>query len=510
MKAKAVPTRISGCLIVLVSIILVHYIMLYFLFDDIYPEHPTTRQERQPVHVQFSDEAAKDVMKLMRLSKASTGMHKSRAVQVSVEEEPTTTEEKQDAINILAQEEQEEPPQDDAPNPALEYVNREMHIVFSTGCIRPSTETSSLILQSTAAAVGHRGPITRIASGCSKEKQQELLTLPTLYPDYRIHFTPAYFPHPVPGINDRYPPYNKPFGLRHWLEHGNVTESLIALIDADFLFLRPLLVNANRSVRYDGTRNPSEVFDTVASGIGVAQDWFNYMKGGLWTHHKKVHEKVCQGRPCGSVSVSEAKEYYSPTGPPYVMLTSDVRRFMDDYCNFTVQVRKEYKTWMSEMYGFAVAAANHGIKFTIASDVGITHPRFGDKNSREYWGFAKRIRGNPCANSSNDDRPTVAQKDLPVALHLCQKYSGLTTLDRDEWWYYKRWQPDMTACETPFLALPPASGWQKAVDAGGFASAELWTQCTSIKTANRAILAYKEKACPSGYNSAYTSRMNHP
>lgn len=476
--------RLSACLLALVSIVAVHYIMLYLLFDDL--SQPS--EVVQPVAV--NDESSQ----VMDYLKVSTDPKKHRVVQPSsnvAEEETEALEDQQQPEEVI-----EETP--------LDHINREMHIVFSTGCSRASTEVSALILQSTAAKVGHRGPITRIASGCSKAKELEVLSQKSIYPDYRIHFTPTYFPNPIPGINDRYPPYNKPFGLRHWLQNRNITETIIALIDADFLFLRPLIVNTNRTIRYDGTRKKAEVLDTVVHGIGVAQDWYNYMRGGLWSHHKETYKTVCKGRPCADVPESEAAEYYSPTGPPYVMLTSDMRRFMDDYCNFTVEVRKVYKTWMSEMYGFAVAAANNGIKFTIASDVGVTHPKYGQKNKREHWEFTKNLKQNPCSNQN-----TVAESNLPVALHLCQQYGGVE-IDQDPWWYYKRWQPEMIKCDVPLLELPPEALWEKASKKGGLAAAETWVFCTSATAANTALLEYRAKQCPDGYNTNTTSRMIAP
>ena len=85
------------------------------------------------------------------------------------------------------------------------------------------------------------GYVTRVASGCtddelSKEKEWHDRHIRGVMSDrYRIHFTP-YFS----GVKDEktgevrgdYKFYNKPFGLRHFLEHGELT-GLLAHDDSD-------------------------------------------------------------------------------------------------------------------------------------------------------------------------------------------------------------------------------------------------------------------------------------
>ncbi|KAG6970323.1 hypothetical protein JG687_00002708 [Phytophthora cactorum] len=136
---------------------------------------------------------------------------------------------------------------------------------------------------------------------------------PTLYYDFQRHFTPSYSPHPTPNVTDYYSPYNRPFALRHFLRNAQppVKHDIIALIDGDIIFFKPLEVNTARDVTkyYHGKRELSTVNDTVADGIAIAQDWYNYLNTGC---------------------------------PPYIMTRHDMEEMVDDYCDFVVQGRRKY------------------------------------------------------------------------------------------------------------------------------------------------------------------------
>lgn len=68
----------------------------------------------------------------------------------------------------------------------------DMHVVFSTDC-SPFQDWQTIVLFYSAIAVGQKGPVTRIASGCTAEKQKELTDLyKKLYPKYHVHFTPDF------------------------------------------------------------------------------------------------------------------------------------------------------------------------------------------------------------------------------------------------------------------------------------------------------------------------------
>ena len=67
-----------------------------------------------------------------------------------------------------------------------------VHVIFSTDC-EFYQDWQTLVMFQSAQRVGQKGPITRIASGCSEEKKLQLTALyAKLYPQYSAHFTPDF------------------------------------------------------------------------------------------------------------------------------------------------------------------------------------------------------------------------------------------------------------------------------------------------------------------------------
>ena len=102
--------------------------------------------------------------------------------------------------------------------------------------------------------------LRRIASGCDEKKMKELKALyKKLWSQqgYGVHFTPDFKLDKATGVS--YDFYNKPYGLKHWFDHTLVKSNVvIALIDPDFVFMRPLNLKLkdDASLLFFGRRKP--------------------------------------------------------------------------------------------------------------------------------------------------------------------------------------------------------------------------------------------------------------
>jgi len=269
---------------------------------------------------------------------------------------------------------------------------------------------------------------------------------------------------------------------------------VLALIDGDFVFFRPLEANTGRDMSdfYHGSRDLRTVNDTVAPGLALAQDWTNILKGGLFAEERATDlSSACAGQICESLEREEAAELFGNGGPPYLMAVSDMKRMVDDYCHLCVTSRQVSKDWMTEMYAYSLAAANNGIQHTLLNNLGVTTIGYSG-GGHEYWDFVNDSLPNPC----EDDLEVVMPDTVPVSLHYCQFIAN----------FYKGQLPDnATECDSPILKLFPSSLWTDAVaveDEGSrrYHRHTVWARCTLLKTVNRALLQIKEETCPNGFN----------
>ncbi|KAF4315522.1 hypothetical protein BBO99_00004722 [Phytophthora kernoviae] len=371
------------------------------------------------------------------------------------------------------------PRQQETPEFPADHDDSSMHIVFSASCDQRNRLLQQTVVQLSASWAGQKGPITQILSGCSEAEKLGVMEEPMFYYDFRRHFTPSFATNPEPEVQDHYTPYNKPFGLRHFLLNADpeVKHEIIALIDGDFFFFRPLEVNMGRSMSkyYHGRRDPLTVNDTVVDGVALAQDW-NALKGGFYAEDKlDMLNKVCGGLPCGNVSHEDGVEYYGSIGPPYIMTRHDVLRIVDDYCHLCVRTRQVWSEWIAEMFAYSVAAANNGIKHTALSHLGISSPSF-EGGGHEYWSFVDDTMANPCENNL---RP-VLPKDPPVTVHACQWIGNF---------YKGLWPSTLANCDNPIFKLLSSTDWSEIE--------------TTVEPKSQRIRReeLKQRTCNSGYNA---------
>ncbi|CAK4379731.1 unnamed protein product [Aphanomyces euteiches] len=389
--------------------------------------------------------------------------------------------------------------------PTLNYAvdpKHNVHLVSTDSCEQDLRQLMSAALQLSLVRVGHKGPLTEIITGCTTAQKEAIAKLPTFYADYRVHFTPDFAWQTLDnGVRQHYYPYNKPFGLAHFLQHGQPKDDLaVALIDIDYFLLQPLEVNRGANwtrfyqVSSQSLRDPSTITDTVSKGIAIAQNMKAFL-GGVWWNDRNstVKDIVCKDKPCALVSNDEAMEYFEPSGTPYILTRSDMERVVVDYAEFTRKGRTLEDKWMVEMSAWGAAVANQNVKQTLVTHLGGATCAYKDT---EYWDFLPNDIANPC----EDDETMVLPRDGPVGIHYAMYYGGDQDPVKSGFAFYKyRIPKDITDCNSMLLAVPPPSEWTKATEKA--ARHGVWLECTAIKLLNHALLAIKRRTCLQGFNS---------
>ena len=129
------------------------------------------------------------------------------------------------------------------------------YMVFSTSC-NLQQDWESFVFFYHAFKVGQPGNVTRILSGCDEKGAQEAVEffqryIQPLSEGFQLHLTPDYAD--LQTVKKKsYKYMNKPYGVRHWMEHAlglqenepipdKLAESIVMLLDPDMILMRPLV-----------------------------------------------------------------------------------------------------------------------------------------------------------------------------------------------------------------------------------------------------------------------------
>jgi peptidyl serine alpha-galactosyltransferase len=334
------------------------------------------------------------------------------------------------------------------PPPSLQNKEPKVHVVFSTDC-GTFQDWQTLVFFYSARVIQQQGMVTRIASGCSLEKQTSLLELYSrLFPEYSVHFTPDYSKDQRTG--QKYHFYNKPYGVLHWIEHASPPISpgtIVAICDPDFIFLRPLTaqLHSSNTLTTLWTMNELDQIKYVQQGHPAAQQ---YGLGAPWVNdaHLKFNRTfICgENSPCRRVPDQQSGGKAYSVGPPYMVEVTDLHRLTATWCEFVPRVYVKYPYLLAEMYGYSMAAAHEGLPHLT-----VDHHMVSEVNAYgEGWQWIDELGDDVC-------RPPDAQGvfypslPMPTFIHYCQAYRI------DEVGYGKRRVPhDIFSCASPMLLEP--------------------------------------------------------
>ena len=340
------------------------------------------------------------------------------------------------------------------PPPPPSRPRDHVHVIFSTDC-EYYQDWQTLVLFQSALIVGQDryGPVTRIASGCSAEKQAELTNLyKALHPglSFSVHFTPD-FKHDS-ATNRKYAFYNKPWGLKHWLDHSSPPvpeDEVVVLLDPDMVFLRPITarIRGQQNNIHKRRYKPESLQELVSVGKPVAQE---YGLGAPWTndqHLKFNRSKVCPpGSPCLSTQKQFGEEHFS-VGPPYLVVKSDMAKIAEVWTSFVPRVYSFYPYLLAEMYAYSMAAAHLDLPHFQMEHYMVSNTQAG----AEGWPWVDQL--------ADSCEPADAKgiffpgKPTPSVLHFCQ------TFHLGEQSFYKGMHRDkFIDCHTaPMPSIPSGS-----------------------------------------------------
>jgi hypothetical protein len=310
------------------------------------------------------------------------------------------------------------------------------HVVFSTDC-SDYHNWQSYVLFYQAEKIGQPGTITRIASGCTAKQTLTMRDfhyhhVEPISPRFKTHFTPSYTD--IDG--EHFPYYNKPFGLRHWMEHvlgfphADDDSAIIILIDPDMILLRPITrFFDNTTDRWEGAG-----LSEVTHGHPVAQQ---YLLVPMWLHWN-LTTLLGSNTPAVKLTRQDALRSFQ-LGPPYIATARDTWRLAKRWTELCVEVKKLFPSMLAEMYAYILAAADLNVQHEVSHSLMWSDPKV---QYTEPWDWVEGMYA--------DDLCGQMPVKTANVLHYCQPFAF------DDWRLYKNdLRGRMEKCTHPLLAEPP-------------------------------------------------------
>jgi hypothetical protein len=393
--------------------------------------------------------------------------------------------------------------------------DEDVHLVFSTGCsVFQDWQSYGFFFQ--AWYSGHKGHVTRVASGCEgRDAEQILLNHDRLIvrgmsDRFHLHLTPDYSKTSIPGVNYKF--FNKPMGLRHWMEQGlgfkldqsdstkasNLGDAVFVILDPDQFVTRPFRREYRRDAELWVTM-PLEATVKVERGKPVAQ---LYGFGARWI------DKINATFVLNSTTVTSGLKswtrddvaHHYAAGPPYMAVGSDMYEIVRTWAEMAVPVYQLTENHLSEMFAYSVAAAHLKLPHQLARSFMLSDISTGEG---EAWAWVDE------QSAAQVCRPQPASK-LPLVIHYCQRYF-LGPYFFSKYQVPKSRHAEFLSCKHELFALPPtddifATMYNSSVTLDGNrhdlnpqdAQRMAYMLCQMLPRMNAMARYYKNQECPIG------------
>eukprot|EP00903_Cladosiphon_okamuranus_P016249 g14987.t1 len=395
--------------------------------------------------------------------------------------------------------------------PGFPLGEDDIHVVFSSDCTNYQA-WQAVVLFHSAILSGHTGPITQLISGCSDEEEEEISARHRVVrhtPKHKLFFTES-FVIKNPQTGEPYPYMNKPNAMQLWFDATEVQETIVALIDPDFIFLKPLTT----------WMSPKE---TVVRGDGLSLEGLKLEEGGWvrkgypagqrfglpnWTKWDS-RSKICpEDSPCATSSTSTAKRFYDLI-PPYLAHQDDWRELLPIWVDQAPKVYEAFPSLLAEQTAYSTAAATLNLKHYRINNYAIEN----EKVDYEMWDPVDHQMDNVCdigiePRDSERSRDVRSFDRIPHFIHYCHMYRvGVWLFNKRR--YRKDSGYDQLLCDTPLLEEPPMNIQENAfkMHPGGryeeitprAAKRNAFVLCTATRFVNSALRHFKGRMCAEGH-----------
>ena len=406
---------------------------------------------------------------------------------------------------------------------------QKIHLVFSTSCSYKQ-DWQSYVFFYQAMSSRQQGDVTRLVSGCEPEQQEELQRMhkeqiQIMSDRFHLHFTPEYGGKDNPKLWQSTKYWNKPFGMRHWLENSmgfpndSTHESdIVILVDPDMLLMEPFVNEFSNEPLDVWTayfqNHQDNLISEVTHGHPIAQD---YAFGDSWfvAASSNLTHVVGADSPVHRISKFDRKTFY-PAGPPYILTFRDMYRVVEKWCEFLPKLFDIYPKFMAEMYGYCLAAAHLDLRHQLGKGFMVSNVEMGPRG--EGWFFLDTDRvSDPKTICAHPEHPLPY---VPHLLHFCQRYSiGEFFISK-----YKT-HHSILSCEMPLFEVPPADA-AATMEYSHFGDGSItsyvqrtrhiqhrnaFMACALMKSLNQAAIFYKRHHCQhtvANYNTTWNFFRN--
>jgi len=238
---------------------------------------------------------------------------------------------------------------------------------------------------------------------------------------------------------------------------------------------------------------PSSVGDggnVARKGRPVAQ---HYGLGGSWVHKFPLKKIVGEDSRALTYNEENANRHFS-VGPPLILHVEDLSLLAPYWSKFMKPVLEKDTDILADMWAYCMAAAHLGLHHVILDNYMIS--TWGNQDQAYPW-----IDSWPDLSCKNPSLPEGSKS--PEFIHLASNFKAP---ESQNWMFHKGHVPaKILACDSPLIIESPDDVWRLSKKTTTKQAA--WVLCHTVSILNRVILAYKEKFCPSGYETRKLVRL---